>query len=139
MTPERRLTAPPGLGRHAAVTNDQAAHALSALGHETRLALFRMLVQRGPDGLSAGVIAERLGVPSSSLTFHLQHLHRAGLITQRRLHRQLIYAADYAAMQTLLEYLTENCCGRGRPARAAGVGRPSPSTNARATTGRRRA
>ena len=92
---------------------EHAVRALSALGHETRLALFRMLVERGPDGLSAGVIAERLGVPPSSLTFHLQHLHRAGLLTQRRLSRQLIYAADFAAMNGLLGYLTENCCGRG--------------------------
>jgi len=92
--------------------SSQAVNALSALGHETRLALYRMLVERGPDGLSAGVIAERLGVPPSSLTFHLQHLHRAGLITQRRLQRQLIYAADFTAMNALLGYLTENCCGQ---------------------------
>jgi len=89
----------------------QAAKALSALAHDTRLALYRLLVERGPDGLSAGVIAERLGVPPSSLTFHLQHLHRAGLISQRRLSRQLIYAADFAAMNALVGYLTKNCCG----------------------------
>jgi len=93
--------------------SNRAVNALSALGHETRLALYRMLVERGPDGLSAGVIAERLDVPPSSLSFHLQHLNRAGLVTQRRLHRQLIYAADFAAMNDLLGYLTENCCGRG--------------------------
>lgn len=91
----------------------QAVTALSALGHETRLALFRLLVERGPDGLPAGVIALRLGIPPSSLTFHLQHLHRAGLVTQRRLHRQLIYAVDFAAMNGLVLYLTDNCCGRG--------------------------
>ncbi len=96
----------------------QAVTALSALGQETRLALFRLLVERGPDGLPAGVIAERLGIPPSSLTFHLQHLHRAGLVTQRRLHRQLIYAADYAAMNGLVLYLTDNCCGRGSAAQA---------------------
>ena len=94
-----------------------AVNALSALGHETRLALFRMLVECGPDGLSAGVIADRLDVPPSSLTFHLQHLQRAGLITQRRLHRQLIYATDYAVMNELLGYLTDNCCGGSRMAR----------------------
>jgi ArsR family transcriptional regulator len=87
-----------------------AAQALSALGHETRLTLFRMLVEQGPDGLAAGVIAERLDVPPSSLTFHLQHLQRAGLITQRRQHRQLIYAADFPAMRGLVGYLTDNCC-----------------------------
>jgi len=89
-----------------------AVQALAALAHDTRLALYRMLVERGPDGLSAGIIAERLGVAPSSLTFHVQHLHRAGLVTQRRLGRQLIYAADYAAMNGLVGYLTENCCGR---------------------------
>ena len=86
--------------------------ALAALAHETRLAIYRMLVERGPDGLPAGVIADRLKVPPSSLTFHVQHLHRAGLVTQRRVGRQLIYAADYAAMNGLIAYLTENCCGR---------------------------
>src|ERR1700722_16090051 len=84
--------------------------ALSALAHEHRLAAYRMLVERGPDGLPAGVIAEQLGMPPSSLTFHLQHLLRAGLVTQRRMSRQLIYAADFAAMNDLVGYLTENCC-----------------------------
>lgn len=93
--------------------SDRAVQALAALAHDTRLALFRMLVERGPDGLSAGVIADRLGVPPSSLTFHVQHLHRAGLVTQRRLGRQLIYAADFAAMNGLIGFLTENCCGGG--------------------------
>lgn len=93
-----------------------AVQALGALAHETRLAIYRMLVEQGPAGLSAGVIADRLGVPPSSLTFHVQHLHRAGLVTQRRLSRQLIYAADFAAMNGLVGFLTENCCGRGRSA-----------------------
>ena len=96
--------------------SNHAVQALAALAHDTRLALFRMLVERGPDGLSAGAIAERLGVPPSSLTFHVQHLHRAGLITQRRLSRQLIYAADFTAMNGLVGFLTENCCGRGAAA-----------------------
>jgi ArsR family transcriptional regulator, arsenate/arsenite/antimonite-responsive transcriptional repressor len=90
----------------------QTVQALGALAHETRLALYRMLVERGPDGLPAGVIAERLGLPPSSLTFHVQHLHRAGLVTQRRVGRQLLYAADFSAMNNLVFYLTENCCGR---------------------------
>ena len=90
-------------------------HALAALGalaQETRLELFRLLVTCGPEGLPAGVIAERLGVLPSSLSFHLQQLMYAGLITQRRLSRQLIYSAEYGAMNDLLAYLTENCCGR---------------------------
>ena len=89
-----------------------ALDALSALSQETRLDLFRLLVTVGPEGLPAGVIAERLGVLPSSLTFHLNHLVRAGLITQRRLSRQLIYSAEYGTMNNLLAYLTENCCGR---------------------------
>jgi DNA-binding transcriptional ArsR family regulator len=88
----------------------QVISALGALAHEHRLAVFRMLTERGPEGLPAGVIAERLGMPPSSLSFHLQQLTHAGLITQRRLSRQLIYSADYTAMNDLVAYLTENCC-----------------------------
>lgn len=89
----------------------RAVAALGALAHDTRLAVYRLLVQRGPDGLSAGVIAQAVALPPSSLTFHLQQLSHAGLITQRRLSRQLIYAADFEAMNALMAYLTENCCG----------------------------
>jgi DNA-binding transcriptional ArsR family regulator len=90
----------------------QAIAALGALAQETRLDLFRLLVTVGPEGLAAGVIAERLGVLPSSLTFHLNQLVHAGLITHRRLSRQIIYSAEYATMNDLLAYLTENCCGR---------------------------
>jgi DNA-binding transcriptional ArsR family regulator len=93
--------------------SDRAVIALGALAQETRLALYRLLVAEGPVGLPAGVIAERLGVAPSSLSFHLQQLLHAGLVTQRRHGRQLIYAAEYDAMNGLLAYLTENCCGRG--------------------------
>jgi ArsR family transcriptional regulator, arsenate/arsenite/antimonite-responsive transcriptional repressor len=89
-----------------------AIGALGALAQETRLDLFRLLVTVGPQGLPAGVIAERLGVLPASLSFHLAQLVHAGLITQRRLGRQLIYSAEYGAMNDLLAYLTENCCGR---------------------------
>jgi ArsR family transcriptional regulator, arsenate/arsenite/antimonite-responsive transcriptional repressor len=106
----------------------QAVKALGALAHEHRLAIFRMLVERGPDGLPAGAIAEQLGVPPSSLTFHVQQLQAAGLIGQRRVGRQLIYAADFVCMNGLLGFLTENCCGGGQraclpaaPATAGGV------------------
>jgi ArsR family transcriptional regulator len=98
------------------VNPPEAVHALGALAHEHRLAIYRMLVESGPNGLAAGVIAERLDVPPSSLTFHLQHLLRAGLLTQRRMSRQLIYAADFEAMNALVGFLTENCCGRGQAA-----------------------
>ena len=85
-------------------------NALGALAHEHRLAIFRLLVERGPVGLPAGQIAERVGLVPSSLTFHLQNLHRAGLIAQRRESRQLIYSADFAVMTALVGYLTDNCC-----------------------------
>jgi len=91
-----------------------AIAALGALAQETRLGAFRLLVTTGPQGLPAGVISERLGVLPSSLTFHLNQLHHAGLIIQRRQSRQLIYSAEYSAMNDLLGYLTENCCGRGQ-------------------------
>ena len=90
----------------------QVIDALGALAHETRLEVYRMLVQKGPEGIPAGTIAEKLGIPPSSLTFHLQQLLHAGLVTQRRLSRQIIYAADYAVMNRVLGFLTENCCGR---------------------------
>lgn len=93
--------------------------ALSALAHEHRLAVYRLLVEQGPEGLSAGEIAERVGMVASSLTFHVQALHRAGLITQRRVSRQLFYAADFGAMNALVEYLTENCCGQAGASCAA--------------------
>ena len=86
--------------------------ALGGLAQETRLAIFRLLVQKGPDGLSAGVIGETLGVPPSSLSFHLAQLAHAGLINQRRVSRNLIYAAEFGTMNDLMSYLTENCCGR---------------------------
>ncbi len=91
----------------------RAIAALGALAQETRLELFRLLVTCGPEGLPAGVIAELLGVLPSSLSFHLAQLVHAGLITQRRLSRQIIYSAEYGTMNDLLVYLTENCCGQG--------------------------
>lgn len=85
--------------------------ALGALAQEHRLALFRMLVQAGDGGLPAGAIAQALGVPASSLSFHLAHLTRTGLIRQQRRGRALIYSADYGAMNALVGFLMENCCG----------------------------
>jgi ArsR family transcriptional regulator len=93
------------------VTPSEVIAALSALAQEHRLAVFRLLVQAGEDGLAAGAIAERMGVPNSSMSFHLAQLTRAGLISQERRHRSLIYRADYAAMNELVGYLMENCCG----------------------------
>jgi DNA-binding transcriptional ArsR family regulator len=87
-----------------------AVIALGALAQEHRLALFRLLVQAGERGMAAGAIAEDLGVPNSSLSFHLNQLRTAGLIAQERQHRSLIYRANYPAMNDLIAYLTENCC-----------------------------
>lgn len=84
--------------------------ALGALAHEHRLGIFRMLVVRGPEGLSAGEIAERMRLPPSSLTFHTQALSSAGMIRQRRVGRQIIYSANFAAMDDLLGFLSANCC-----------------------------
>jgi ArsR family transcriptional regulator, arsenate/arsenite/antimonite-responsive transcriptional repressor len=84
--------------------------ALAALAHEYRLAIYRLLVERGPQGLPAGVIGERVGLQPSSLTFHLQSLQRAGLISQVRASRQLIYSADFQAMNELVGFLTDKCC-----------------------------
>ncbi len=88
-----------------------AIEALSALAHEHRMALFRLLVQAGSPGMPAGAIAEALGIPNSSLSFHLAQLTQAGLIRQQRHSRSLVYSADYAAMNRLVAYLMENCCG----------------------------
>jgi len=106
--------------------------ALGAMAHETRLALFRLLVQAGAQGMAAGAIAEALALPNSSLSFHLAHLTRAGLIHQTRHSRSLIYTADYAAMNALLGYLTENCCGGAAcaPTASCETSIPSPERNA---------
>lgn len=106
----------------------RAIAALGALAQETRLEVFRRLVQRGPDGLPAGVIAEQLGVPPATLSFHLQQLLHAGLVEQRRASRSLIYSASFDAMNALVAYLTENCCGRG--AACAPVCVPNPKQSA---------
>ena len=108
-----------------------AVQALGALAHEIRLAIYRLLVEKGPDGLSAGAIGEAVGLVPSSLTFHLQNLQRAGLIVQRRESRSLIYSVDFEAMNGLVGYLTENCCARSGEA-CATVRKPaSPSKTAK--------
>ena len=93
-----------------AMRTDSAVAALGALAQEHRLALFRLLVRAGEAGMPAGAIAEALGVPNSSLSFHLTQLRNAGLILQERQHRSLIYRANYQAMNALVGYLLENCC-----------------------------
>ena len=88
----------------------RAVQTLSALAQESRLAIFRHLVQAGPQGLAAGAIGEQLGLPPATLSFHLAGLTRAGLAQSRQDGRFVIYSADYAAMNALLGFLTENCC-----------------------------
>lgn len=85
--------------------------ALGALAQEHRLAAYRLLVQAGPQGIPSGELAEALQVHPSSMSFHLAQLANAGLVTQRRQSRSIIYSADFAAMNGLMAYMTENCCG----------------------------
>ena len=131
--------------------SDTAIGALAALAQETRLALFRLLVEQGPDGLTPGRIAELLGVPSATLSFHLKELANAGLIRARQESRFIHYTADFQAMNGLVAYLTENCCrasGGCEPACAPECDpkslsrRPttrSPARTARAISAKRRA
>jgi ArsR family transcriptional regulator len=88
-----------------------ALAALSALAQESRLAVFRLLVQAGPEGVAASRIAEQLGIAPSSLSFHLKELTHAGLYSARQDGRFLIYSANVEAMNGLVAFLTENCCG----------------------------
>lgn len=100
-----------------------ALAALGALAQESRLAVFRLLVQAGPEGLAASRIAEQLDIAPSSLSFHLKELTHAGLLASRQEGRFIIYAADIAAMNGLIGFLTENCCG-GVPCTPATVCAP---------------
>jgi ArsR family transcriptional regulator, arsenate/arsenite/antimonite-responsive transcriptional repressor len=89
----------------------QAIQALSALAQESRLSIFRLLVQAGPDGMAAGAIGEKLDIPPATLSFHLAGLARAGLARSRQDGRFVFYSADFDATNSLVGYLTENCCG----------------------------
>jgi ArsR family transcriptional regulator len=88
--------------------------ALAALAQESRLAVFRALVQAGPEGMAATRISECVGVPPSSLSFHLKEMSHAGLVTSRQEGRFVIYSANFETMTGLIGFLTENCCG-GKP------------------------
>jgi len=95
----------------ACMNTKQTLAALAALAQESRLAVFRLLVQIGPAGLAASKIGERLDIAPSSLSFHLKELTHAGLIASRQEGRFVIYSADIATMNGLIGFLTENCCG----------------------------
>lgn len=90
---------------------NRVVDALAALAQGSRLAIYRLLVEAGPQGLAAGAIGEKLDVPAATLSFHLAHLSRAGLVKSRQEGRFVIYSADFASMTRLVGYLTENCCG----------------------------
>lgn len=90
--------------------NKSAVLLLSSIAQEARLEIFRLLVQAGTEGLAAGVIGERLQIPASTLSFHLKELSVAGLVSARQVSRFIYYSANYDAMNSLLAYLTENCC-----------------------------
>jgi DNA-binding transcriptional ArsR family regulator len=92
------------------VNTKEAIEALGALAQRSRLAIFRLLVEAGPEGLAAGAIGERLELPPATLSFHLSHLTRAGLVDQRQSGRFVIYSTNFGTMHDLVDYLTENCC-----------------------------
>jgi ArsR family transcriptional regulator len=93
--------------------SSEAVVALEALAQESRLGIFRLLVEAGREGLPAGRIAKRMGLPSATLSFHLAQLKHAGLIACLRQGTSLIYSADFDAMNAIVGFLTENCCGGG--------------------------
>lgn len=91
-----------------------ASSAFAALAHDVRLGIFQRLVEAGPEGMAAGQIAGKLRISPSSLTFHIAHLERAGLVRSHRDGRSIIYSADFGAMGNLVDFLTDKCCG-GHP------------------------
>ena len=107
--------------------DNSAVDALAALANASRLAVFRLLVPAGPDGLSAGEIGARLGIRANALSFHLTRLRHAGLVTVRRNGQQKIYAAAYDGMQQLITFLTKNCCRND--ARGCSSDCPQPSSS----------
>jgi DNA-binding transcriptional ArsR family regulator len=104
--------------------NRSAVSLLTALAQESRLAVFRLLVEQGPEGLPAGKIGEHLGVPPATLSFHLKELSHAGLVQSRQESRFVFYSANYGAMNSLLAFLTENCCAGSTCEIATGANGP---------------
>ncbi len=103
---------------------ESATTALAALGHSTRLAVFRLLVEAGPEGRTPGEMAEVLALPGATLSFHLKELTASGLIAGEAQGRHIAYRADFDAMNGLVEFLTRNCCG-GDDSRCLPARRPS--------------
>lgn len=92
------------------MNSDNAIKAFAALAHETRLKVFKILLEYGRSGTAAGTLSDRIGIPHNTLSFHLSHLKQAGLITARKDGRSMIYAANCDAIETIIGYLSENCC-----------------------------
>jgi ArsR family transcriptional regulator, arsenate/arsenite/antimonite-responsive transcriptional repressor len=108
------------------MNQDELIRALAALAQESRLTVFRLLVQRGPEGFAAGEIGERLAIPGPTLSFHLKELTQAGLVSVRKESRFMYYAANFERMNTLLDCLTENCCNLGsKRAASCAIARPT--------------
>jgi DNA-binding transcriptional ArsR family regulator len=105
-----------------------ALQALAGLSQESRLDIFRLLVEQGPEGMAAGVIAERLSMPNTTLSFHLKELSRAGLLKSRQEGRFIFYSANFDTVNALVDFLTENCC-KGASCVAACI--PSPQRKRR--------
>jgi DNA-binding transcriptional ArsR family regulator len=124
----RPRRAPDVTGEQARLETLSASELLAALGHESRLTIFRLLVEAGPEGMHASAIGEQLGIPPPTLSFHLAHLSRVGLIGGERESRFIRYCADYAAMDDLIAFLTHNCC-QGKAC--------LPKTSTAATTAKR--
>ena len=108
------------------VTDIDAVSRLGALAHEVRLRALRFLVKAGPSGMPSGEIADALHVPATAMSFHLSALERSGLLASRRVGRKIFYAVQYEQVRTLLEFLTEDCCG-GRPEICGSLGVPEQS------------
>jgi DNA-binding transcriptional ArsR family regulator len=102
-----------------------AIEALAALAQESRLGVYRLLVEAGPEGMAAGEVATALDVPPNTLTFHFDRLRHAALVTVRREGRSMIYAARFDTMNDLVGYLTENCCRGSKSCSPAKRGRKS--------------
>jgi ArsR family transcriptional regulator, arsenate/arsenite/antimonite-responsive transcriptional repressor len=109
----------------------QAVQALSALAQDTRLGIFRLLVQAGPAGMAAGQIGEKLDLAPATLSFHLAGLTRAGLAASRQDGRFVIYSADFQAMNALVGFLSENCCGGQSCAPSTGESNEAPTRTRR--------
>jgi ArsR family transcriptional regulator len=112
--------------------NSDAVAALAALAQDSRLDVFRLLVQAGPGGLAAGQVAARLKLAPNTLTFHFDRLRDAGLVTVRRDGRSMIYAAQFEIMNSLIGYLTENCCQGASESCAPAVCKPAQTKKAKA-------